>query len=572
MAQVISAANRSENNLNASWQALKDACRKLAGNPRSILAIALLAAIIAAATVVVLWTSSKQYRPLYGSQEHYDKAIVLETLQQQNIAFQLDPNDGNILVAADQLPQARMQLAARGVKAALPPGLDHLDKVTGLGTSQFMETAQYTHALEGELARTVISMDAVNSARVHLAIPKRTVFVGRDEEHPSAAVMVSITQPLTTPQVEAIVNLVAGSITGLKPVAVSVVDQNGELLSAALDLDDDSLRLSNKQMDYTHHLEKNMADRAKEMLLPLLGYGNFRVQVAADVDFTQTEITRESLDGNPVLMSEQSQENSNTGRQALGIPGSLSNEPPVAAPQQAQDEQANNNQQQQQATPPTPVSKHNENNRQYQTGKAVTHTMQVPGRVTHLSVSVLLNKDQAPQQGWQPEQLQQMGDMVKTAVGFNAQRGDQFSLQSFPFNGQGDVLQQLPEEQWWQQPVWREYLRYVLGGLMLLLLIIFGIRPLVKHLVKPHEEAADEAEIPALLAETDDAEAAAEQPATANQETAKTSADAPEMTLPPPGSELEVQVKHLQMLVDHETVRVAEVVKQWMSNDERAKS
>lgn len=569
MAEVINPLN-DRDSLADGLQSLKTRWRRLSGDSRSVLVIALLAAIIAAATVVVLWTSSRQFLPLYGNQEQYDKAVVLDTLEKEGIDFRLDQNNGNILIAEEQLANARMRLAARGVKAALPPGMDDLKSQTGLGTSQFMETAQYTHAIEGELARTIIALDAVRSARVHLAIPKRTLFVGRDEQQPSAAVMVDLVKEISQEQVEAMINLVAGSVSGLEPSAVSVIDQNGDLLSAGMNEKDQSARLSNKQMDYTSRLEARMINRAQAMLLPLLGYGNFRVQVAADVDFTDIEKTQEALEGDPVLIREQTKDNRSTDRIALGIPGSLSNEPPVAQPQQAQPQQAQANaqpaEQQNNDNTPRAVNQRSENSRQYQTGRAVTHTQFAPGRVSHLSVSVLLNNAKAPEGGWPQDQLEQIGQMVRAAVGFDEQRGDMFSLQSFNFTAQEGMPAEPPKEQWWQQPVWQDYLRYVLGGLMLLLLIVFGIRPLVQHLVRSSEpEVLTPERDLALLNEEQQGE----------QELAEQEEDDEAQmlaSLPPPGSELEVQVKHLQLLVDKETVRVAEVIKQWMNGDEPIKN
>lgn len=182
-----------------------------------VLMIALLAASVAAAVVIILWTSTRHYVPLYGKQELYDKANILELLEKMNFSYRLDSGSGNVLVRDDQLAQARMGLAAQGIRAALPAGLEGLDKLSALGTSQFMESARYLHAVEGELARTIIALDGVRSARVHVARPERTLFVGRTEQKPTASVMVDLVggRTLDSEQVEAIVNLVAGSIPGM---------------------------------------------------------------------------------------------------------------------------------------------------------------------------------------------------------------------------------------------------------------------------------------------------------------------------------------------------------------------
>ncbi|MED5526525.1 MAG: flagellar basal-body MS-ring/collar protein FliF [Pseudomonadota bacterium] len=555
MAELINAAPGGFT-LNSGFKSIAGRWRRLSGDSRSVLVIALLAAIVAAAIVVMLWTSTRHYVPLYGKQELYDKATIIDTLEKENIDFRLDGSSGNVLVPEDRLADARMRLAAKGVKASLPAGFDELNNMSTLGTSQFMESARYLHALEGELARTIIALDQVRSARVHLAVPKRTLFVGREEQKPSAAVMVDLASPLTPSQVEAIINLVSGSVPGMSTGAVSVVDQKGELLSAGIGDMNDPARLSGKQMDYTSKLEDRMTQRASSMLQPLLGSDNFRVEVAADVDFSSVNETREDLNANPVVTRETSKKDNSTDSVALGIPGALSNRPPVPA------NQANG--QNNQNDPQKAVSQREETSRTFETGRAVTHTKYAEGRLSHLSVSVLLNSAKAPEGGWTQSDLDKLTQMVKTAVGFDDKRGDQFSLNSFSFAPAPAPIQ-MPELKWWQDPMWQDYIRYAVGGLMVLLLVLFGVRPLVRHLVRP-QASVDKS------AATAEALALAEQAAQAESRQGELEEDdenAMLATLPPPGSEWDVQLKHLQLLVDKETVRVAEVVKQWVSNNEQ---
>src|SRR5574344_456991 len=241
--------------------------RRLSRDNKSLLVIALLAALVATVIVVILWTASQNYVPLYGRQEMYDTANILEQLEKEQVPFRLDSGTGQVLVPEGKLAQVRMALAARGVRAAMPAGLESLNTVSGLGTSEFMETSRYRHALEGELARSIIALDAVRSARVHLAIPKRTLFVGRDEEKPTASVVLDL-QPgrgLEPSQVEAIANLVAGSVPGMKPEAVSIVDQAGELLSADMGDKGGFGKLSVQQMEYVRKLEQYVKQRAGDM-------------------------------------------------------------------------------------------------------------------------------------------------------------------------------------------------------------------------------------------------------------------------------------------------------------------
>lgn len=537
--------------------------RGLSGDSKMVLVVALLAASVAAAIVVILWTSSRQYVPLYGKQELYDKANILELLEKMEFPFRLDGGSGDVMVREDQLAKARMALAAQGVKAALPAGLEGLDKIPALGTSQFMESARYLHAVEGELARTVITLDAVRSARVHIAMPKRTLFVGREEEKPTAAVMVDLVsgRSLEAGQVEAIVNLVAGSVPGMKVESVSVIDQAGRLLSAGLFDQQGGGRLTLQQLDYARQFEQMVAQRASDMLYPLLGPENFRVQVVADLDFSAIEETRKSLDENPVLLSENSRVQRNVDTIAMGIPGALSNRPPTAQEQQAEQDQGENK--------PESTSQREEVNQRFDVGSSVTHIKQQQGRLKQLSVSVLLNNARAPEGGWSDADLERITDMLKKSVGFNATRGDQFSLSSFNFTAEAtEVIEPVPPP-WWQDPMLQSYLRYVVGGLMVLALILFGVRPLVQHLIRTQSYDLSSRGERVIDLDDDDSD---DRKVTLTGDGATAlpgHGDLKLEDLPAPGTELEVQLKHLRLLVDQETARVTEVIKQWMHNNER---
>lgn len=555
--------------------------RTLSRDNKSILTIALLAAIVAGTIVVILWTSSKNYVPLYGKQELYDTANIMEMLEKEQVQFRLEKSTGQILVPENQLAHIRMALAARGVRAAMPAGLEGLDTVTGLGTSEFMEGARYRHALEGELARTIISLDAVRSARVHLAIPKRTLFVGRDEEKPSASVMLDLQpgQSMEPGQVEAIANLVAGSISGMKPGAVTIVDQAGQLLSAELGDRAGFGKQSVQQMEYVRKLEQYIRQRASDMLYPMLGTGNFRVQIAADVNFNSVEETQQQLDPQGVVTKESNKSDKTIDALALGIPGALSNRPPETTPPADQAAQGN-------AATPEPAkndtrTERQEISKQYENSRTIVHTRYQQGRLERMNVSVLLNQQSGPKEGWNAEQLEQIRQMVERSVGFDTTRGDQFSLQVFDFTGAAPITP--PESSWLETPYWQDSLRYLVGGLLGLTLVFFGIRPLVKHLVRTQQypdaepsEEQDEAQEPTVgLAMRREADALLEGRSASNglihaehkMEPQFSSLDLEE--LPEPGSELEVQLKHLQLLVEKDTARVAEVVRSWVSGNEQ---
>ncbi|WP_409421734.1 flagellar basal-body MS-ring/collar protein FliF [Pseudaeromonas sp. ZJS20] len=528
---------------------------------RSVLVIALLAALVAASIVVILWTAGQSYVPLYGRQEMYDTANILELLEKDQVPFKLDVASGQVLVPESQLAQVRIRLAAHGVRAAMPAGMEGLEGKVGLGTSEFMETMRYRNALEGELARTIIGLDGVRSARVHLAIPKRTLFVGREEEKPSASVMLDLAAgaELEPGQVEAILNLVAGSVSGMKPDAVTVVDQAGRLLSAQL-RQGESGHLSVQQIDYVRRLEDYIRQRAADMLYPMLGSDNFRIQVAADVDFNKVEQTEEAMPGQPVLRSESGKQDNSLDRIAAGIPGALSNRPPQTVSGAG-------------ATAPEPQSARNERSefkRDYVVGRSVTHTQFQQGRLQHLQVSVLLNQNAAPKEGWSADQLTEIHGLVERAVGFVAERGDQISLTSFPFT-ESAVDPGNFGEAWWQQPLFQNSLRYGMGTLLCLLLVLLGIRPLVNYLVQQHRHERAERDDEALAALPEglvaDGESPVQAPAVVTSPVPAKAAPMPLSVdeLPPVGSDLDVQLAHLHLMVEQETARVTEVLKLWVN-------
>ena len=534
------------------WQALTD-------HHRQVLLLSGLALVIAVVVVSLLWQGGRSYVPLYGKQEFYDQGQIVEVLEKGEIPFQLDPQSGQILVEQERLGPVRMLLASQGVKASLPSGLEELAMNTGMGTSQFMETRRYRHALEGELARTIMALNWVRQARVHLAMPERTLFIGRAEQTPTASVMLDVAaghRPDLT-QVEGIVNLVAGSVPGMTNSKVSVIDQTGLLLSDQLSANGMSKGLSSRQVEYSRQLEQQLVQRARDMLYPVLGANNFRVQVTAELDFNAVEETRESLDNSPVLLRETGSENSSTDNLGLGIPGALANTPPQTAANEDDTPPADNKQQREQR----------EFQRQYESGRSVVHTRYQSGRLQQLSVSVLLNNAMAPEGGWPPEQLAQLGQMVQGAVGFSESRGDQFALTSFDFTPQALPSEFADELAWWQLPEWQAYARYLLGALMLLALLLFGVRPLIRHLGTNQRQAAIrelQASEPARLEGAATSAPALERvgphtvlPWDMNEQ---------EWQLPPPGSELKVQVTHLQLLAERETERVAEVIKHWIKD------
>jgi flagellar M-ring protein FliF len=372
-----------------------------------------LAASVAIGFAVVLWSQQPDYRPLLGSLAGMDANQVMETLAAADISYTVEPNSGALLVKADDLARARLKLAGAGIAPTDSNiGFEILDKEQGLGTSQFMEATRYRRGLEGELARTVSSLNNVKAARVHLAIPKSSVFV-RDERKPTASVLVELYpgRSLEPSQVMAIINLVATSVPELTKAQITVVDQKGNLLSDQQQLSE--LSMAGKQFDYSRRMESLYTQRVHNILQPVLGSGRYKAEVSADVDFSAVESTSETFNPDqPALRSEQSvneQRQSSLGPQ--GVPGALSNQPPgpATAPENAVAGQAgaagaiapgqplldaNGQQVMDPATgqpmlAPYPADKREQSTRNYELDRSISHTKQQQGRLRRLSVAVV---------------------------------------------------------------------------------------------------------------------------------------------------------------------------------------
>ncbi len=578
----------------AKTQSLFKWWRSISGDSRSVLVIALLAGVIAATIVITLWTASEQYVPLYGKQELYDKANILELLDQKKSEYRLDQDSGQVLVPESQLAQIRMELAALGLKMNVPQGMNGLDGKMGLGTSQFMESMNYRHALEGELALSIITIDAVRSARVHLAMPKRTLFIGRNEEKPSASVILDLQagRGLDHQQVEAIVNLVASSVTGMKPEDVSVIDQAGRLLSLGVSEAGDRGRIAMQQVDFKRDLEARIQRQISDFIYPLVGAENFRIQVSADLDFNEVEETLETVNPNTVLSKESTREQTSGDITAMGVPGTLSNLPPVKQKSTEKKDQDTKSSVQQENTA---VTKRNDYTKEYQVGRSVVHKKYELGRINNLSVAVVLNnKAAAGENGWTDAQLEKLTNSITKAIGIVESRGDQFSISGYDFIEQPATT--LPELAWWQQSIMQEYLRYLVGGILGLALIFFGIRPLISHLIRlqsnqPSGRNTLALENRGIDSASENTEQTVETSDSADTVVDVTGVNADEHTpvakrngsevqtttlkpaievpeLPAPGSEFSVQLNHLQILADKETVRVAEVLKGWVNSSE----
>lgn len=525
-----------------------------------LMLLGMLTCLIAVLVVLFLWSSQGNYRPLYGQQERFDSAQIMAILDQERIAYRLLETTGQVLVEEDNLSQARMLLAAKGVQAKLPVGLESLEQESTLGTSQFVENARYRRGLEGELARTIMSMQGVDYARVHLAIPDKMIFLRGNEEQPSASVMLELSAAnsrMEPGQVLAIVNLVKGSVSNLTVENISVVDQYGHLLTQDLNDELSGTRLTSNQLDYQKQVERSYERRVSEMLQPVLGANNYKVQVTAHLIFDSVEETRESLDKSPVVREERLQKDASQGGQLSGIPGALSNRPPVTDPQQP-----GNQAQTPPATAERLVNEKDEQQRRYDVGRTITHTKYQQGRLNNLSVSVVLNQTVSPEKGWSAEQLSNIRQMALDAVGFDQARGDQLSLNVFPFSEDG--INPALDSAWWQEPVLLIYARYLVATILGLCLIFFVIRKLMQHLIQrsPANGADNES---ATRVTSDKRES--EESEYFRKHNRNLAFDKVRLNeLPDTNSPLRDKLAHLQLLADHDPKRVAEVLEQWMNS------
>lgn len=533
---------------------------------RNLVLSAVLAAIVAAIIVVALWSSSQSFRPLYSQQERFDIGEIVSVLESEGVSYRMQEQNGQVLVPEGEVAKVRMLLASKGVKAKLPTGLDSLKEDSSLGTSQFMETARYRHGLEGELVRTIMSLNSVANARVHLAIPRQTLFVRQNSENPSASVMLELKpgEDLKSEQVEAIINLVVGSVTAMKPEFVSVIDQYGRLLSADV-ASAEAGKVNAKYLEYQKNVEKQIIQRAADMLTPIVGPSNFRVQVAADMDFSQVEETQEILDNSPVVRNEHTIHNNSVDQIALGVPGSLSNQPPVTGEEVETNDSQNTN-------------ARSEVNRQYAVGSSVRRTQYQQGQIEKMSVSVLLNSKASPDGvAWSEADKEQISNMIMDAVGISAARGDSLSLMSFNFTPiEIDAPPALP---WWQDPTVQQPIRYVIGGLLGLAMIFFVLRPLIMHLTGvdkpvPELDFAEPQEEPDYdnlqTREEREHEEVLDRRLSEKGISASSGLDVNSDMLPPAGSPLEIQLKHLQLIANEEPERVAEILKQWVNINEHS--
>ena len=442
-----------------------------------------LAASIALTIGILMWSQDKAYTLLFGSLDAKDINEVVQTLDQEQVAYKIDQSSGGILVPSDQVHTLRLKLAAAGYPKQAATGYQLLDVEQGFGISQFKETTQYHRALEGELAKSVSSINSVKSARVMLGLPKRSVFV-RKQQKPSASVVVKLYpgRSLNDEQVSAIVYLVSSSIPNMDIKDVTVVDQQGNLLTGDTN-SAGTLNMSMKQLDYTRMVEETLSSRIVNLLAPIVGGdGKVRAQVTAELDFTQQEQTRENYEPDPeAIRSEQEIKEINRNEGPTGIPGALTNQPPRAGLAPEEGYTAEND--------PNLRNSTEKKTKNYELDRTISHIKNSVGNIHRLSVAVVLDDKTALDEAnnivrtpMTDEELLRYRQLVSDTVGLDDARGDTLTVVNASF-----VL--APMEEIESQPVWQEswfwdLVKQLLAGLAVLIIIFGVIRPMLRDLSK----------------------------------------------------------------------------------------
>lgn len=526
------------------------------------------AALVALLIAVFLWSRTPDYKVLYSNLSDRDGGAIITSLQQMNVPYKFAEGGGAILVPSEQVHDVRLRLASQGLPKGGLVGFELMDNQK-FGISQFAEQVNYQRALEGELARSVESLSAVQAARVHLAIPKPSVFV-REQQKPSASVLVTLYpgRVLDDGQVSAIVHMVASSVPELPVKNVTILDQNGNLLSAQ---NANALGLDASQLKYVRELEQSYARRIEAILNPIVGAGNVHAQVTADIDFNQVEQTSENYKpnaGEQAVRSQQSSEATQIGANpAGGVPGALSNQPPGQATAPITQQQ-NQFVQQGQApgaasAPQGPRSDRKDATVNYEVDRTIRHVQQATGGLKRLSAAIVVNyrpgndaKGKPAMVALTQAQLDQIQNLAKEAIGFSGQRGDTLNIVNSAFTVEEDPEANLP---WWRQrqniELAKQVGKWVLISLIGLYLWFGVVRPGIrKYLAPPPPAEPTMAGLAGGVAGSSEGSADGEDGPGAKNEI----------------SAYERNLQYARQVARQDPKIVATVVKSWVGGDERS--
>lgn len=501
---------------------LREAFDRLNGQQKIAFAVAI-AAIIAIIVGAVLWSQQPDWKVLFSNLNEKDGGSIVASLEQQNIPHKMS-GTGAIMVPGDRVHEIRLKLASQGLPRGGMVGFELMENQK-FGISQFAEQVNYQRGLEGELAKTIMSIGAIQSARVHLAIPKPSVFV-REEQKPTASVLLSLYpgRVLDAAQIAGITHLVSSSVPQLQAANVNIIDQNGALLSTLRNRLTEA-GLDATQLKYVREVESSIVSRIEQILKPVLGEDNFKVQVAADLDFSQSEQTAETYRPNATpetssIRSRQNAETASVNQAAGGVPGALTNQPPVPATaplttpptgtgtpgQAARPGDAQGRIDAAGVTAPLnaagqPISTAKNATINYELDRTVRHTKQGMGAIRRLTAAVVVNhrKDTDAKTGKEitkplPEaEMKQINDLVREAMGFSQDRGDSVSVANAPF-----TLSEKPEI---GLPVWKDpetisfakdIFKYLLIAAIVAFIYLKIIQPSLKTMFPPPPQAGDE--------------------------------------------------------------------------------
>ena len=528
-----------------------------------------LAVAVAIGVAAALWSQTPNYALLYASVSNQEAGELLDALDQLGVDYKVESSNGAILVPQNAVHEVRMKLSAQGLPKSTNAGFELLDKDSGFGMSQSQETIRYQRALEGEIARSIMVVQSVKSVRVHLALPKQTIFL-RKRKKSSASVILNLYSGrfLEKGQVEAIVHLVASSVPELESQQVTVIDQRGNLLSS--NQDNDRMSFSNKQFEYKTQFEEHLINRVENILIPLVGGDAIRTQITVDMDFTTTERTYEQYNPDlPALRSEQVQEEQSKLSATQGVPGALSNQPPAAgsAPEEAAGEG--------QGAEAQPQNSSRNTVRNYELDKTITHSRLSAGNLRRLAVAVVIDNAQVVGDGgtvspkpYSQEEMTRFTELVKQAVGFDVARGDQVTVTNAAFF-QPELVEPLPEIPIWEQ-LWFHTLAKNVIALLAVLALVFGLfRPMMNALIGREKLEIQIREEREKAATEKNAVKALPPGSEGTEEEGQMGLESdPELLLLEAPQGHEMRLEFAQNMVDKDPKRVAQVVKNWVKESE----
>ena len=447
---------------------------------RQLMLLVGIAGAVAIGVTVYFWAQSPTLVPVYSGLAERDMSAMADALAAQGIDYKMDVGRGSVLVRGGDVQTARLTLASQGLPQGAGVGFESMQENPGLGVSQFMESARYQHSLETELSRTIMSLQPVDKARVHLAVPKPSPFV-RQKREPTASVVVQLFpgRSLERTQIAAIQHLVSAGVPSLEPGRVSVVDHSGRLLSSGEQ--DSALAITNKNFEHTRRVEQAFSDRIRELLAPMVGAGRLSVQVTADMNYAVQEETVERYAPDAAIRSEQTSEDSSAGTVPTGVPGATTNKPqglPGTTPVPTESQVA------------AAGAVRRQSVRNYELDKTTSYLRESVGRLQRVSAAVLVDhvptrdpEGQVAMQALPADQLARIEALVREAIGFDAARGDSVSVMNAPFLNEVGQLEDVAPAPLWQQP-WATHLARQSGGVLLVIIILMAlVRPMLKSLL-----------------------------------------------------------------------------------------